>query len=57
MVVEKGTECDSVKVTDLVRSLVQGAEQVTDVGAELSYVLPFISASAFPAVFEALESM
>ena len=55
MVVVKEAECDSVRVTDLVNSLVQGAEQATDVGAELSFVLPSTSSSSFPALFDALE--
>ncbi len=57
MVVVKEAECDSAKVTHLVTSLVQGAEQVTDVGAELSYVLPSSASSSFPSLFEALEGM
>ncbi len=57
MVVVKDAECDSSKVTHLVTSLVQGAEQVTDVGAELSFVLPSTSSPTFPALFDALEGV
>ena len=57
MVVVKEAECNSAKVTELVKFFVRGAEQVTDVGAELSFVLPSASASSFPAVFDALEGI
>ena len=55
MVVVKEPHCDSVKVTDMVTSLVEGSEQVTDVGAELSYILPSASTGSFPALFDALD--
>ena len=55
MVVVKEPQCDSSKVTTLVTSLVNGAEQVTDVGAELSYILPSTSTGSFPALFDALD--
>ena len=55
MVVVKKPQCDSLKVTDIVMSIVEGAEQVTDVGAELSFILPSTSTGSFPALFDALE--
>ncbi len=55
MVVVKGSECDSAKVSQLVKSHVPGAQQVTDVGAELSFVLPSTSSAEFPGLFDAIE--
>ena len=57
MVVVKEAQCNSAKVTELVKSFIRGAEQVTDVGAELSLILPSASASSFPALFDALEGI
>ena len=55
MVMVKEPICDSTKVTETVTSLVQGAKNVTDVGAELSYVLPSQSSQSFPTLFDTLE--
>ncbi len=55
MVVVKESECDSAKVSQLVKSHVPGAQQVTDVGAELSFVLPSTSSAGFPELFDAIE--
>ncbi len=55
MVVEKEAQFNSEKLTNLIESMVQGAKEATNVGAELTYVLPFESASAFPQLFEAME--
>ena len=44
-------------VTGLVTHMVTGAEQVTDVGAELSFILPSGSVSQFPDLFDKLDSM
>ena len=54
MVKEPG--CDSKIVTNLVTSTVERAEQVTDVGAELSFILPSSSVSQFPDLFDILDS-
>ena len=40
----------------LVKSFVPEAEQVTDVGAELSFILPSSSTPMFPSLFDRLES-
>ena len=40
----------------LIKSFVPEAEQVTDVGAELSFILPSSSTPAFPNLFDRLES-
>ena len=39
----------------LVKSFVPKAEQVTDVGAELSFILPASSAPSFPDLFSRLD--
>ena len=57
MVVEKEEGCNSAKVTELVKSFVQGAEELTDVGAELSLILPSAATSTFPALFNTLEGI
>ena len=57
MVVAKEEGCNSAKVTELVKSFVRGAEQVTDVGAELSLILPSAATFTFPALFDALEGI
>ena len=38
------------------KSVVADAEQVTDVGAELSYILPSASTVSFPELFDLLEA-
>ena len=55
MVIVKEPSCDSAKVTDTVTSLVRGGKNVTDVGAELSYMLPLQSSQSFPTLFDTLE--
>ncbi|CAI8053623.1 ATP-binding cassette sub-family A member 3 [Geodia barretti] len=56
MVIVKEPSCVSSKVTDIVTSLVQGGKNVTDVGAEVSYVLPLKSSQSFPHLFDTLEA-
>ena len=56
MTIVKSTSCDSSQVEQLVRSLVPKAEQVTDVGAELSYILPSSATPSFPKLFDRLET-
>ena len=48
--------CDSLAVSGLVTQQITGAERVTDVGAELSFILPSQSIAQFPALFDLLES-
>ena len=57
MVIVKEPSCDSSKVTDTVTSLVRGGKNVTDIGAELSYMLPLQSSQNFPTLFDTLEGM
>ncbi|XP_019855200.1 PREDICTED: ATP-binding cassette sub-family A member 3-like [Amphimedon queenslandica] len=56
MTMVKGSSCDSGRVTSLVKETVSGAEQVTDVGAELSFLLPAQSTQQFPDLFDILDS-
>ena len=55
MVIVKEPACDSATVTDIVTSLVQRGKKITDVGAELSYILPSQSSQTFPNLFDTLE--
>lgn len=55
MVIVKEPSCDSAQVTDIVISLVAGGKKVTDIGTELSYVLPSQSSQSFPTLFDTLE--
>ena len=56
LTIVKHISCDSSRVEQLVKSFVSGAEQVTDVGAELSYILPSSSTPSFPELFDRLEA-
>lgn len=56
MTMVKDASCDSSQVEHLVESLVPKAEQVTDVGAELSYILPSSATPSFPELFNKLET-
>lgn len=55
MVLEKHISSDSTLIKQVVTSAVPGAEQITDVGAELSFILPATSTSNFPALFQKLN--
>ena len=55
MVVVKEPSCESAKVNSIVMSLVRDSKNITDVGTELSYVLPSNSAHSFPELFDTLE--
>ena len=55
MTIVKEGSCDPSQVENVVKSLVPQAEQVTDVGAELSYILPSSSTQLFPELFDKLE--
>ena len=57
MVIEKAPTCDSIKVVDIVKSLVHGGKCVLDAGAELSFILPSQATASFPSLFEELECM
>lgn len=56
MTIVKDAMCDSSQVEQLIHSFVPLAEQVTDVGAELSFILPSSATSKFPDLFDQLES-
>ena len=56
MTVVKRNLCDSSKIEQLIKNLVPKAEQVTDVGAELSYILPSSATPSFPELFNKLET-
>lgn len=55
MTLVKEPACDSAQVSHIVQSVVREAEQVTDVGAELSFVLPSSATPHFPQLFDTLE--
>ena len=55
MVVVKEPSCVSDSVVSIVTSLVQGSKKITDVGTELSFVLPSNSTHSFPQLFDTLE--
>ena len=52
----KDVSCNSSRVEQLVKSFVPEAEQVTDVGAELSFILPSSSTPSFPDLFDKMEA-
>ena len=56
MTVVKEPGCDSRKIIDIVKGTVIGSSEVTDVGAELSFILPSQSKHQFPDLFDVLES-
>ena len=45
------------EIEHIVKSFVPSAERLTDVGMELSFILPSTAASSFPDLFENLEKM
>lgn len=55
MTIVKEPGCISHKVEALVQSYVSDAQQVTDVGAELSFILPANATTKFPDLFDSLE--
>ena len=55
MTIAKEPQCDSHAVTSLVKHTVAGAEQDTDVGAELSFILPSQSIHQFSTLFDTLD--
>lgn len=55
MTVVKEDGCDSMAVSGLIKQKITGAELVTDVGAELSFILPSNSANQFPELFDLLD--
>ena len=55
MVIVKEELCDVPKISLLVQSYVPQAKLETNVGAELSYILPHESSDKFEALFTDLE--
>ncbi|XP_076468682.1 phospholipid-transporting ATPase ABCA3-like [Babylonia areolata] len=55
MVMVKGPQCDVATVTAMVQGQVAGAELESQVGSELSYLLPEEEVSKFPDLFRAME--
>jgi len=56
MTLVKESRCIVSEVEKLILEFVPQAERVTDVGMELSYILPSTAASKFANLFEKLES-
>ena len=55
MTVVKDTNCVSMEVERLVKSFVPTAKQATDVGAELSFILPSTEVAHFPELFDKID--
>ncbi len=56
MVCVKEPQCDVSQVTQLVTSLVPNAGLESNIGAELSYVLPNESSASFERLFTTIET-
>ena len=56
MTVVKEPSCNSEDVVALVTQMVPGSEQITDVGAELSFILPTQAGGNFPRLFDVMDS-
>ena len=52
----KEASCDSSRVERLFKSFIIDAKKVTDIGAELSFILPSSSTPLFPNLFDRLEA-
>ena len=52
----KDDSCNPSQVERAVKSVVSDAEKSTDVGAELSYILPSSATGSFPQLFDKLEA-
>ena len=52
LTVVKDEKCDSDAVSELVKGTIPGSEVGTDVGAELSFILPAQSSHLFPGLFD-----
>ena len=57
MVIVKEPNCVSLHVEELIHSLVPSAKKITDVGAELSFMLPSSAAAQFPELFDSLDGL
>ena len=52
----KDDSCDPARVEGVVKSVVSKAEKCTDIGMELSYILPSSATGSFPELFDKLEA-
>ena len=57
MIIVKEANCVSSRVEKLIRSLVPLAKKITDVGAELSFMLPSNATAQFPELFDSLDGL
>ena len=57
MTIVKEPNCVSSEVESLIKSFIPDAKQVTDVGAELSFILPSNATPQFPELFDSLEGI
>ena len=55
MTVVKEPGCDTQILSGVVEKMVEGAKEVTDVGAELTFILPSESSQQFSQLFDTLE--
>ena len=55
MTIEKERSCDVTEISELVKQIVEGAEEMLDIGAELQFLLPSDSSSSFPELLDTLE--
>lgn len=53
----EGTRYESNYLMSLISSMISNAEPLSDVGAEISFRLPFSAAAQFPALFIALDAL
>ena len=56
MTLVKGSGCNVPAITDLVSSFVPTAQFVSDIGAELTFILPKQYTQIFPEMFDSLET-
>ena len=55
LTIEKQRSCDITEISELVKQIVEGAEEMLDIGAELQFLLPSNSSSSFPELLDTLE--
>ena len=55
MTIVKESSCITSVIEDLIKFHVPTAKQVTDVGAEASFILPSSETSKFPDLFDSLD--
>ena len=55
MTLVKGLNCTVSEIESLVNSFIPSAKKVTDIGMELSFILPLTEACVFPDLFDEIE--